>query len=233
LLRPPARLMRVLALASLILTAPVNAADSGTSPWSFVNGAANGYAVQLVSAVPAPGTQIFPGQTLEFRVTVGYQLSMAETGSVILVIQDENDQNLGTGPQKSQTVERGQGNVTLAQSFVVPADAREIHLIIPLVPQGVEHTSGELIRADDDRCQHANGCSLRSIQECMRSIDVGIPGPEPARPGLARATLNQARDLLRTPRTRGRKAWVLLRRPPAIDGNGSARDIVGARVTQE
>lgn len=146
MLRPSARLMRVLVQASLIFTVPANAADPGALPWSFVNGAANGYAVQLVSAIPAPGTQIFAGQTLEFRVTVGYQLSMAETGSVALVIQDESNKNLGAGrPQESQTVQRGQGNVTLTQTFVVPADTNEVRLFIPLVPQGVGSTSGELI----------------------------------------------------------------------------------------
>jgi hypothetical protein len=135
----------LLAVALAPLTYPVSA-SAQESPWSFVNGVAEGYSVQLVSAVPAPGTQVFPGQTLEFEVTVAYQLSIADTGSVLLVVQDENNKNLaGEQPQQSRVVKRGRGDVTLTQSFVVPPGANEVRLFIPLVPNGVEHTSGEQV----------------------------------------------------------------------------------------
>jgi hypothetical protein len=115
-------------------------------PWSFVNGAAEGYSVQLVSAVPAPGTQIFPGQTLEFKVTIAYRLSIADTGSIVLVVQDENNKSLsGNQPQQNQTVEQGQGTATLTQRFTVPEGANEVRLFFPLVPRGAERTSGELV----------------------------------------------------------------------------------------
>jgi hypothetical protein len=143
-----ARFARVLALAValVIFRGTVKAADPGEMPWSFVNGAAEGYSVQLVSAVPAPGTQIFPGQTLEFNITIAYQLSIADTGSVVLVVQDEQNKNLlGTQPQRTQAVQRGQGNVTLTQKLVVPADTSEVRLFIPLAPKDMVHTSGELV----------------------------------------------------------------------------------------
>jgi hypothetical protein len=144
---PSARFARVLALALalMILGVPVGVVGQ-VLPWSFVNGTPEGYSVQLVSAVPAPGTQIFRGQALQFKVTIAYRLSIADTGSIVLVVQDENNKSLtGDQPQQSQIVEQGQGTVTLTQSFIVPAGGNEVRLFVPLVPNGVEHTSGELI----------------------------------------------------------------------------------------
>lgn len=144
---PSARSARALALAfaTLVLSAPVRAVAQAL-PWSFVNGSAEGYSIQLVTAVPAPGTQIFAGQTLEFKVTIAYQLSIADTGSIVLVVQDENNKSLdGNQPQQTQPVKRGQGTVTLTQNFVVPTDTSEVRLFIPIMPKDVVHTSGELV----------------------------------------------------------------------------------------
>jgi hypothetical protein len=122
-----------------------NAADS-TLPWSFVNGSAKGYSIQLVSATPMPGTRVAAGQTVEFKVTVAYQLSMADKGSIVLVVQDENNNNLLESKlQQSRIVDRGKGKVTMTESFTVPTGIYEVRLFMPLVPQGLEHTDGELV----------------------------------------------------------------------------------------
>jgi hypothetical protein len=125
--------------------ASVDAADA-TLPWSFVNGSAKGYSIQLVSASPLPGTRVAAGQTVDFRVTVAYQLSMADKGSIVMVVQDENNKNLLESKlQQSQIVDRGKGRVTLTESFTVPTGIYEVRLFLPLVPQGLEHTDGELV----------------------------------------------------------------------------------------
>lgn len=86
------------------------------------------------------------GQTVDFKVTVSYQLSMADKGAIIVVLQDEKNKNLMEGnTQQSQSVNRGKGTVTLAQNFTVPAGINEVRLFIPLVPKGLEHTDGELV----------------------------------------------------------------------------------------
>ena len=91
-------------------------------------------------------TPVAVGQTVEFKVTASYQLSIADKGSIILVIQDENNKNLLAGkPQISQSVDRGKGTVTLTQSFLVPMGRTEVRLFIPLVPKGLDHTDGELV----------------------------------------------------------------------------------------
>jgi hypothetical protein len=130
----------------LSVAASIGLAAEGALPWSFVNGSAKGYSIQLVSASPVPGTKMAVGQTVEFKVTVSYQLSIADKGSIVLVVQDENNKNLLAGkPQQSQSVVRGKGSITLTESFVVPAGSDEVRLFIPLVPQGLEQTDGELV----------------------------------------------------------------------------------------
>jgi hypothetical protein len=140
-------LVRRLAATVLLCSgAGVGIAGEDALPWSFVNGSARGYSIQLVSASPVPGTKVAVGQTVEFKVTVSYQLSIADKGSIVLVVQDENNKNLLAGKsQQSQSVDRGKGSVTLTESFVVPAGSEEVRLFIPLVPQGLEHTDGELV----------------------------------------------------------------------------------------
>jgi hypothetical protein len=78
-----------------------------------VNGSAKGYSIKLESASPAPGTPVTIGQTVEFKITVAYQLSVANKGSILLVVQDETNRNLlGDRKQQSQSVKRGKGTVS-------------------------------------------------------------------------------------------------------------------------
>jgi hypothetical protein len=128
-----------------VLASSAHGADPSL-PWSFVNGSAKGYSIQLLSASPLPGTRVAAGQTVEFKVTVTYQLSMADKGSIVLVVQDENNKDLLESKlQPSQIVDRGKGRATLTESFTVPTGIYEVRLFLPLVPQGLEHTEGELV----------------------------------------------------------------------------------------
>jgi hypothetical protein len=115
-------------------------------PWTFVNGTGNGYSIKLESASPSPGTRIAVGQMVDLKIAVSYDLSIAEKGAILLVVQDETDKNLlADKKQLSQSVDRGKGTVTLTQSFIVPAGSNEVRLFVPLVPNGISHTSGELV----------------------------------------------------------------------------------------
>jgi hypothetical protein len=143
--RPPSGIRTLIALALIGLGYPANATD-GPMPWAFVNGSAEGYSIKLESASPAPGTPLTVGQTIEFKIRVSYQLSIADSGTIILVIQDETNKNLlGDRKQQSQPATRGLGVLTLIDSFVVPAGSKEVRLFIPLVPNGISNTSGELL----------------------------------------------------------------------------------------
>ena len=137
--------MRVLIAFGLLALVSVAVAADPPMPWSFVNGSAKGYSIKLESASPAPGTPVTIGQTVEFKFTVSYELSLKDKGAIVLVVQDETNKHLGDGKQQSETVTRGKGTVTLTQSLVVPAGGNEVRFFIPLVPDGVSHTSGELL----------------------------------------------------------------------------------------
>jgi hypothetical protein len=138
--------IRVLfALALLALCSLAGAAEA-PMPWAFVNGSAKGYSIKLESASPPPGTPVTVGQTVEFKIAVSYQLSIADKGSILMIVQDESDKNLWAEKKPpSQAVNRGKDTVTLIESFVVPAGGNEVRLFIPLVPSGISHTSGELV----------------------------------------------------------------------------------------
>jgi hypothetical protein len=138
--------IRVLPACALLVFASSAIAANGPMSWVFVNGSGEGYSIKLESASPAPGTPITVGQTVEFKITVSYRLSIADKGSILMVVQDETDKNLlADGKQPSQPVNRGKGTVTLTESLVVPAGSNEVRLFIPLVPSGISHTSGELV----------------------------------------------------------------------------------------
>jgi hypothetical protein len=122
-----------------------NGADA-PMPWAFVNGSAKGYSIKLESASPAPGTPLTVGQTVELKIMASYKLSIADNGAILMIVQDETDKNLVANKKPtSQSVNRGNGTVTLTESFVVPAGSNEVRLFIPLVPSGLNHTSGELV----------------------------------------------------------------------------------------
>jgi hypothetical protein len=140
--------MRIRVLFGLVPMAFADLAISadGRMPWAFVNGSAYGYSIKLESASPTPGTPLTVGQTVDFKIRVSYQLSIADKGSILLIVQDETDKNLlADKKQLSQSVDHNKGTVILTQSFVVPAGSNEVRLFIPLVPNGITHTSGELV----------------------------------------------------------------------------------------
>lgn len=138
--------MKIRALIAFALCASFARSQEAPMPWAFVNGSAEGYSVTLESASPEPGTPLTIGQMVEFKIRISYRLSIAESGAVILVLQDETNKSLsGDRKQKSQTVNKGTGSITLTDSFIVPAGGKEVRLFIPLVPTGLSNTSGELL----------------------------------------------------------------------------------------
>jgi len=148
-----------------------NSADA-PMPWAFVNGSANGYSIKLESASPTPGTRVTVGQTVEFKITASYRLSIADNGAILMIVQDETDKNLlADKKQPSQPVNRGKGTVTLTGSLVVPAGSNEVRLFIPLVPGGISHTSGELVvRYPVTDPKASSGIGYPSVAAALRDL---------------------------------------------------------------
>ena len=114
-------------------------------PWAFKAKAADGYSIDLVAVTPTPGTPLTTGNKVEFQITVTYSLTIAKTGVIVLVFQDEKNRNAqGKAPQMMQPVGDATGTVTLTETITVPDNAKELRLFVPLVPDGIKNTSGEV-----------------------------------------------------------------------------------------
>ena len=114
--------------------------------WTFNGTPAEGYAITLESASPAPGTPLTSGASVEFEFEVAYTLTIAKKGVVVLVLQDDQNRNAAPDqPQQITPVEGESGKLSLKQKIVVPAGAEELRIFIPLAPDGIAETSGEIV----------------------------------------------------------------------------------------
>jgi hypothetical protein len=132
----------LLALCLYVFTGALSA-DPSELPWVFNAPRADGYTIDLIEVQPAPGTPLVGGSAIVFAVKVRYTLSVAQHGSIVLVFQDEQNRP-ATKTQVNQHVDKPSGEVSLSERVAIPTDASELRLFIPLVPQGVTHTSGEV-----------------------------------------------------------------------------------------
>jgi hypothetical protein len=105
-----------------------------------------GYNISHVNAEPKPGTPLVEGQTVALSVTVRYGLWVADSGSIVLVPQDESNRTLlAARAQVFRRVRGGAGQSTLSDTLTLPPSVRQLRLFIPLVPDGFTVTGGELL----------------------------------------------------------------------------------------
>jgi len=118
-------------------TPPAHPPTTQVAPWAFKNGSADGYSVDLVNITPAPGMYLASGKMTEFKVELKYTLTAAPRGTVTLVLENEKSQALKpAGDQVSQSVAGPSGTLSLSDFVVIPADAAELRVYIPLAPEG-------------------------------------------------------------------------------------------------
>lgn len=107
--------------------------------------AASGYSIGLTSIDPAPGTPLVRGTEVVITASVTYTLTVANHGVVVLVPEDEKYSLVATGAkQVSRGVSAPSGTLILKQTMTIPLNTKEIRLYIPLVPDGIRHTSGAI-----------------------------------------------------------------------------------------
>lgn len=137
---------RGLLLAGLVLVVSGSVAScSPVLPWVFNAPRADGYAIDLVDVEPAPGTPLAAGDSVDFLVKVKYSLSIASHGWILLVFEDENNNSATPKrPQVFEKVDSPGGEVTLRERITVPTHAKELRLFVPLRPNGLVRTTGEV-----------------------------------------------------------------------------------------
>ena len=131
-------------LAATLLAA--TAALAGDEmPWAFNTERGQGYAIDLVSADPAPGTPLLRGSTVTFTINASYTMSVAREGGVFLVLQDDKNRQVeGKKDPASAAATDAGGTVTLTATVEVPK-AKEFRIFVPIFPKGLEETTGEIV----------------------------------------------------------------------------------------
>jgi hypothetical protein len=115
-------------------------------PWAFNSKRADGYTIDLVSVTPEPGTPLIVGSTVDFKVTVKYANEIKPEAEVILVFQTDKGLAKGAGEkQVSQRVTAKSGELTLEDQVTIPKKAKQLYLFVPLRPDGLEVTDGEVV----------------------------------------------------------------------------------------
>jgi hypothetical protein len=97
----------------------------------------------LGSIAPAAGTPLQANQTVTFTATLNYTLASAESGLIVIVIQDQSDRSLQPvgRPQPVAVAMKGTGTATLTDSIMLPASGvSSVRVIFPLVPANATRT---------------------------------------------------------------------------------------------
>ncbi|HVT16478.1 MAG TPA: hypothetical protein VHQ90_09925 [Thermoanaerobaculia bacterium] len=128
----------VFGLAVVLLSVVYACSGGGSSPSEPVSQDS----LALVTIAPAAGTRLAAGSAVTFAATLHYQLGSAASGTIAEVIENQTGGLLGSGPQVSVTVNRGQGSVQLADRITVPlSGVTQVEVFFPLTPAGVTTTS--------------------------------------------------------------------------------------------
>jgi hypothetical protein len=99
----------------------------------------------VTNMVPAPGTALPAGQPVTFSGTPRYTLVSADLGTVVMVIEDQNDRPLPGSGSQLYLVHRGTGDATISQTVTLPADGiTSVHLYFLLAPVGAAATKASV-----------------------------------------------------------------------------------------
>ena len=130
-----------LAMVMTTLIVWLTAAGCGSSPMAPASMPDS--VSSITDMVPVLGTKLLHGQTVTFTGTAGYSLLSADSGKIIMVIEDQADQVLQpAGTQPSATVGKGSGQVTLSQSITLPDEGvTVVRVFFPLAPAGATSTN--------------------------------------------------------------------------------------------
>jgi len=133
-------------LAATFLVVAAGALAGDEMPWAFNTERGQGYAIDLVSVDPAPGTPLLRGSSVTIKVTAKYSMSVAKEGQVFLVLQDEKNRKVeATRDPGSLPATDAGGTVVLSATVAEVPKSKEVRIFVPLFPKGLEETTGEIV----------------------------------------------------------------------------------------
>jgi len=98
-----------------------------------------------VTVDPKPGTPLVAGTVLDFKVTVSYTMSVSKSGKIALVFQDEQNGSVKPNDPRAYFEVNDSANVaSLANAVTVPFGAKELRVFVPIIPEGLKRTTGEV-----------------------------------------------------------------------------------------
>jgi len=96
--------------------------------------------IELNSISPTANTTLTPGERVTFTATVTCTVATANGGMVGMLVMDQGNRNLGSTPQPSMDLPKGDKTVTLTDTITVPASGSTITVAIPLWVDGSNTT---------------------------------------------------------------------------------------------
>ncbi len=72
-------------------------------------------------------------------------MSVSKSGKITLVFRDENNGRVIPNDPRAYVEVNDSANVaSLANVVTVPSDAKELRVFVPIIPEGLKHTTGEV-----------------------------------------------------------------------------------------
>jgi len=99
------------------------------------SGGRNSDRIRIVKSTPDEGTILNKGSAVNLVVEVGYHLESAKTGTVGLVVQDQDNNPIA---QTLVIVQQGTRRITLEKTFTIPGEVKSLFVFTPLHVRGKE-----------------------------------------------------------------------------------------------
>jgi hypothetical protein len=97
--------------------------------------------ITITNITPTAGSDLVPGSAVTVTAAVSYASGSARTGTIRLVIEDQNNNSL-TATQKTVSVNKGQGAVNLVDQFTLPATGvTAVQVFVSLTPGSASTTN--------------------------------------------------------------------------------------------
>jgi hypothetical protein len=97
--------------------------------------------IAITNISPTVGSDLVPGSVVTITASASYSLTTANTGTIRLVIEDQNNNSL-TPTQKAVGVNKGQGSVSLFDQITLPTTGvTAVQVFISLTPGSASTTN--------------------------------------------------------------------------------------------